>query len=89
MGRIQNFARIVDATKRDTDDRLTGLRLQAGAWRILTMIALVDQERGAKLAQMLLFHTVPWVDGKWVEQFILENEGLAETSGLAAGVFTR
>ena len=83
----KQLARNIAAERRDTTDRLNGLRLQARAWRILTLIALVDQEAARKHAQWLFFNTLPWVNGEAVEKFIAENEKRAEACGIEAGVF--
>jgi hypothetical protein len=84
----KQFVRTIKAERRDTMERLNALRMQAKAWRILAMIALVDTETARKQAQWLLFHTMPWVDGDAVEKYVLDNEARAETCGIEAGVFT-
>lgn len=84
----KRFAQIIDNTKADADRTIAALRLQAKAWRILTMLALVDPKESALTAQWLLFKTVPWVDGDALTKFIDDNQALAEKCGLEAGVFT-
>ena len=85
----KQLARIITAERRDATGTIDALRIQARAWRILTMIALVDQESARKTSQWLLFHTVPWVDGPAVEKFIAENQDRAEACGIEAGVFVK
>jgi hypothetical protein len=84
---IKQLAKNIEQERKDTTERLDGLRLQARAWRILALIALVDQEAGRKHAQWLFFNTLPWVNGEAVEKFIAENEKRAEACGIEAGVF--
>lgn len=87
MSHRKSLAVTIVAAKRDTDEAIAALRLQAMAWRLLAMIALVDQEKARQQAQWLLFRTVPFTDGAAVEQYIAENGGLAREYGIKAGVF--
>ena len=74
----KRYARILDNTKIDNERTIAALKLQAQAWRLLTMIALVDQEKARKTARWLLFKTVPWVDGEALTKFIADNQVAAE-----------
>lgn len=88
MGRTseKTLVRHVQSTKRDTDERVAALRLQAMAWRQLVMIALVDQESARRQAQWLLFQTVPFTNGPVIEKWINENEALARECAIKSGV---
>lgn len=88
VSRSAAFATLVDNEKRTAKETAEALRMQARSWRQLAMIALADPERAKGLAQMLIMHTVPWVDGEWVSKFIAEHEQDAKDCGLRAGVFT-
>lgn len=89
MARVKSetLVRIIRATKTDTDNTIAALRLQARAWRICAIKAIADGEVGKKDAQMLIFHTIPFVDGEFVERYLNENEALAETAGKSSGLF--
>lgn len=84
----KQLLKIIKHDRADTDERLNALRLQTRAWRIMTMIALVEPETARTTAQWLLFNTVPFVNGPTIEKFIAENEVRAEECGIKAGVFT-
>jgi hypothetical protein len=51
------------------------------------LIALVDQERGANTAKWLFFVSVPFVDGRAMQQFLDREEKNAEDYGKQARVF--
>jgi hypothetical protein len=82
------LVKIIKFDRADAEQTIKALRLQAKAWRILALIGIADQDAGRRYAQWLFFNTVPFVNGPAIEKFIAENEGLAETSGIKAGVFT-
>jgi hypothetical protein len=74
-------------TKADALEANTCLRLQTRAWRVCALIALVDKERGAATAKWLFFVSVPFVDGRAVQQFLDREEKNAEQYGKQSGVF--
>lgn len=88
ISRRERFARIIDAERDDTKGSLDALRLQAKAWRLLTLISVFDPERGRKEARWLFMHSYPWVDGEAFRKFIAEREEEAQECGIRAGVFT-
>jgi hypothetical protein len=88
VSKIKTLGRIIDSNKRDTDNTIAALRLQAQAWRQLAVIACADPKRATGLCQMLLFNTVPWVNGEYVGKFIKDHLADAEECGKRAGVFT-
>jgi hypothetical protein len=88
ISRRERFARIIEHEREDTKGSLEALRLQAKAWRLLTLISLFDPERGRKEARWLFMHSYPWIDGEAVRTFIAEREALAQECGVNAGVFT-
>jgi hypothetical protein len=47
----------------------------------------VDQKRGAETARWLFFVSVPFVDGRAVQEFLDREEKKAERYGKQAGVF--
>jgi hypothetical protein len=89
MSRAKALAKLYDNQKADAANSYAALTYQAKAWRICALIGLADQQRGAKIAQWLLFKTVPWVDGEALEKFIEENQDSAAEAGRVAGVFTQ
>lgn len=88
MSKARRIADVYFNEKRDAKERTECLALQARAWRIIAIIATAEPERGAKMAQWLLFHSVPFVDGEAVKKLIAENEQDAERCGKQSGVFT-
>lgn len=87
ISRRERFARLVDRERDDTKNSVDALRLQAKAWRALTLISLFDPERGRREAKALFMHSFPFVDGEYFRKFITEREALAEDCGIKAGVF--
>lgn len=87
MSKTGALVRIIETNKKDTDEALTVLRLQAKAWRIAAIIATADQKRGKEFARWLFFKTTPFMDGDAVRAFIEEHQADAEKAGLASGVF--
>ena len=88
MSRPRQLAKFYDNEKKDAQERVECLRLQTIAWRQIAMIATADPARGATLAQWLLFHSVPYVDGDAVKKMIAETEKDAADCGTKSGVFT-
>lgn len=84
----QRLAKLFDHARIDAREQADALRLQAIAWRQVALIATADPARGAKLAQWLLFHSVPYVDGDAVKKLIVETEKDAGDCGTKSGVFT-
>lgn len=84
----KRLVRIIDHERVDNKNTIEALRLQAKAWRQLCLIALVDQKRGAAMAQMLFFQTVPFVNGEFVGNFVKETAEAAKQAGIDAGVFS-
>jgi hypothetical protein len=89
MSKTGVLARIIETNKKDTDESLTVLRLQAKAWRITALIATADSKKGVGLARWLFFKTTPFMDGDAVRGFIEEYEPEAEKAGIKSGVFDR
>ncbi len=89
MSKAARLANIVVADRRDSDERIACLRLQARAWRQLAMIALVNQDYARGRAQWLMFQSVPFVNGAALEEFIEETKDMAEQAGVDAGVLVR
>jgi hypothetical protein len=83
----ERLGRHIALTKADALEANTALRLQVRAWRMCALIALVDQERGANTAKWLFFVSVPFVDGRAMQQFLDREEKNAEDYGKQARVF--
>jgi hypothetical protein len=83
----QRLGKQLELTKADALEANKCLRLQTRAWRVCTLIALVDQQRGVETAKWLFFVSVPFVDGRAVQQFLDREEKNAEQYGKQAGVF--
>lgn len=87
MSRTEKLVSIIEGNKKDTDEALTALRLQAKAWRLVAMIATHNPTRGVALAQWLFMRTVPFTDGVAVAEFVEEHTEEASKAGAASGVF--
>lgn len=83
----QKLGRQLVLTKADALEANTCLRLQARAWRVCTLIALVDPKRGVETARWLFMYSVPFVNGPAVQKFLDEEEKKAELYGKQSGVF--
>lgn len=54
---------------------------------MLAVIATYDQAYGIKMARLLLFNTLPFVNGDAVNKFIAAHEDMAREYGEKSGVF--
>ncbi len=89
MAITKRFAKVLDSERTDNDRTIKALRLQAQAWRLLTFIALFDQERAKTEARWLIFNTLPWVNGDTLEKYIAERQELAEDYAVKSGAMVR
>ena len=83
----QRLRKQIQLTKADALEANTCLRLQTRAWRVCTLIALVDKKRGVEIARWLFMVSVPFVNGPAVEKFLDDEEKKAEQYGKESGVF--
>jgi len=74
----QRLGKQIELTKADALEANKCLRLQTRAWRVCTLIALVDQKRGVETARWLFMVSVPFVNGPAVEGFLDREEKKAE-----------
>lgn len=85
----ETLARLIEGEQVDAKERTTALRLQAKAWRLMTIIAIHKPEYAKTKVGWLFFVTVPYVDQIQLERFIEEHEQMAREYGEAAGVFRK
>ena len=82
-----SLVRIIDHDRSDADERVTALRLQAEAWRLLAVIACHAPDYAKNRIGWLLMNTVPFTNGEAVREFINEHQKMAEDYGKKAGIF--